>query len=81
MDRNWNRNSGEGVSEKLYRQPYSNSGGGHNRKKNDYNSQEFYCKTIKPAVQPLKKESLQVASIVDEIMSANFSWMKNISIN
>ena len=92
MDRNWNRNSGGGGAtggEKMYgRQSYSSGGVGHYhqqsnhyRKKNDYSSQDFYSKTVKTIVQPVKKESLQVASVEDELMSANFSWIKNSNIN
>ena len=87
MDRNWNRSgsSGGGGGEKMYRQPYS--GGGqhqqhqqqhnHYRKKNDFSGPEFYSKIAKPIVQPLKKESLQVALVEDELMDVNFSWIKN----
>jgi hypothetical protein len=85
MDRNWNRNGGGGGGgaaggggEKMYRQPYSN---GHYRKKNDYSGQDFYSKNPKPIVQQVKKESLQVASVEDELMSATFSWIKNSSLN
>ena len=96
MDRNWNRNGGGGGAtggEKMYsRQSYSSGGGGgggshyhhhsnNYRKKNDYSSQEFYAKTVKQVVQPIKKESLQVASVEDELMSANFSWIKNSPLN
>jgi hypothetical protein len=91
MDRNWNRNGGggggaTGVSgEKMYRQPYSNGHyhhqGNHYRKKNDYSGQDFYSKNSKPIVQPVKKESLQVASVEDELNSTTFSWIKNSSLN
>lgn len=94
MDRNWNRNGGGGATgssgnssgggEKMYRQPYSNGGhhqGNHYRKKNDYSGQDFYSKNAKPIVQPVKKESLQVESVEDELMSTTFSWIKNSSIN
>ena len=95
MDRNWNRNGGgggnsggggsnSGGGEKMYRQPYSNGGhhqGNHYRKKNDYNGQDFYSKNAKSIVQPVKKESLQVASVEDELMSTTFSWIKNSSVN
>lgn len=82
--------------EKMYsRQSYSSGGGGggggggshyhhhsnNYRKKNDYSSQEFYAKTVKQVVQPIKKESLQVASVEDELNSANFSWIKNSPLN
>ena len=96
MDRNWNRNGGGGGSsgEKMYKQPYSNGGGGRNhnqpysgsagsntqnnyRKKNDFSGQEYYSKIVKPVVQPLKKESLQVELLEDELMDVNFSWIKN----
>lgn len=94
MDRNWNR-SGSGStttlsnnsSEKMYRQPYSNSSCGHQhqsnhyRKKNDYNSQEFYSKTAKPIVQAIKKDLLQISLVEDELNSANFSWVKNSGLN
>jgi hypothetical protein len=75
-------NSGGG--EKMYRQPYSNGGhhqGNHYRKKNDYNGQDFYSKNAKPIIQPVKKESLQVASVEDELMATTFSWIKNSSVN
>jgi len=92
MDRNWNRNGGGGGAtgssggEKMYRQPYSNANGGHHqgnhyRKKNDYSGQDFYSKNAKPIVQPVKKESLQVALVEDELMSTTFSWIKNSSVN
>jgi hypothetical protein len=92
MDRNWNRNGGgggnsggnSGGGEKMYRQPYSNGGhhqGNHYRKKNDYSGQDFYSKNAKPIVQPVKKESLQVESVEDELMASTFSWIKNISVN
>jgi hypothetical protein len=81
-------NSGGGNSggEKMYRQPYSNANGGHHqgnhyRKKNDYSGQDFYSKNAKPTVQPVKKESLQVASVEDELMATTFSWIKNSSVN
>ena len=81
-------NSGGGNSsgggEKMYRQPYSNGGhhqGNHYRKKNDYSGQDFYSKNAKPIVQPVKKESLQVESVEDELMASTFSWIKNISVN
>lgn len=81
-------NSGGGNSsgggEKMYRQPYSNGGhhqGNHYRKKNDYSGQDFYSKNAKPIVQPVKKESLQVESVEDELMSTTFSWIKNSSVN
>ena len=75
-------NSGGG--EQMYRQPYSSGGhhqGNHYRKKNDYNGQDFYSKNAKPIVQPVKKESLQVASVEDELMATTFSWIKNSGIN
>jgi hypothetical protein len=92
MDRNWNRNGGGGGNsgsgntggEKMYRQPYSSGGhhqGNHYRKKNDYSSQDFYSKNAKQVVQPVKKESLQVALVEDELMSTTFSWIKNSSVN
>ena len=87
MDRNWNRNGGGGGNsggEKMYRQPYSNGGhhqGNHYRKKNDYSGQDFYSKNAKPIVQPVKKESLQVALVEDELMATTFSWIKNSSVN
>jgi len=95
MDRNWNRNGGGGSAtgggsnsggggEKMYKQPYSNGGhhqGNHYRKKNDYNGQDFYSKNAKPIIQPVKKESLQVASVEDELMATTFSWIKNSSVN
>ena len=83
-------NSGGGNSggnsggEKMYKQPYSNGGhhqGNHYRKKNDYSGQDFYSKNAKPIVQPVKKESLQVASVEDELMATTFSWIKNSSVN
>ena len=82
--------SGGGVSsggEKLYKQPYS--GGQHNqqhnqphnqhhyRKKNDFSGPEYYSKVAKPVTQPLKKESLQVELVEDELMDEKFSWIKN----
>jgi hypothetical protein len=82
--------------EKMYRHNYTSGCGGascggsgghynhqsnHYRKKNDYNSQDFYSKNMKPVVQPLKKDSLQVSLVEDELNSANFSWIKNISLN
>lgn len=97
MDRNWNRNGGGGGAtgggnsgggnsggEKMYKQPYSSGGhhqGNHYRKKNDYSGQDFYSKNVKPIVQPVKKESLQVESVEDELMSTTFSWIKNSSVN
>jgi len=90
MDRNWNRNGGSsgatgGGGEKMYRQPYSSGNyhhqGNHYRKKNDYSGQDFYSKNPKPVVQPVKKESLQVESVEDELMSITFSWIKNSSLN
>ena len=75
---------GNSGGEKMYRQPYSNGGhhqGNHYRKKNDYNGQDFYSKNAKPIVQPVKKESLQVASVEDELMATTFSWIKNSSVN
>ncbi len=94
MDRNWNRNGGGGSAtggggnsgggEKMYKQPYSNGGhhqGNHYRKKNDYSGQDFYSKNAKPIIQPVKKESLQVASVEDELMATTFSWIKNSSVN
>ena len=78
-------NSGNsGGGEKMYRQPYSSGGhhqGNHYRKKNDYNGQDFYSKNAKPIVQPVKNESLQVASVEDELMATTFSWIKNSGIN
>jgi hypothetical protein len=87
MDRNWNRNGGGGGNtsgEKMYRQPYSSGGhhqGNHYRKKNDYSSQDFYSKNAKPIVQPVKKESLQVESVEDELIASTFSWIKNSCVN
>ena len=90
MDRNWNRGNGTGGAggggagggEKMYKQSYS---GGQNyqnyRKKNDYSGQDFYSKNAKPIVQPVKKESLQVALVEDELMATTFSWIKNSSVN
>jgi hypothetical protein len=86
MDKNWNRggvNSGSNngyTGEKNYRQPYS--GGHHNqnnqyRKKNDFSGPEYYSKVAKPVTQPLKKESLQVELVEDELMDEKFSWIKN----
>ena len=86
MDRNWNRGGGTstftgGGGEKNYK--HSQSGGSGNyqnnnyRKKNEYSGQDFYNKIAKSAVQPLKKESLQVALIEDELTNVNFSWIKN----
>ena len=75
---------GNSGGEKMYRQPYSSGGhhqGNHYRKKNDYSGQDFYSKNAKPIVQPVKKESLQVASVEDELMSTTFSWIKNSSVN
>jgi len=79
--------SSGGGGEKMYRQPYSGGGGGqhqqhqqqhnHYRKKNDFSGPEFYSKNAKPIIQPLKKESLQVALVEDELMDVNFSWNKN----
>jgi len=72
MDRNWNRG----------RQPNSASQH-HNyyRKKNDFSGQDYYNKTVKSVVQqPIKKEGLQVASIENELMDINFSWLKNTII-
>jgi hypothetical protein len=72
-----------GGGEKNYKQPYSggqhhnNTHYSHYRKKNDFSGPEFYCKAAKPAIQPLKKESLQVSLIEDELMDVNFSWIKN----
>lgn len=94
MDRSWNRNNGSsggggynGSGEKMYRQHYSGGGGGHHnnqgnnyRKKNDYNGQDFYSKNTKPVAQPVKKESLQVALVEEELNSATFSWIKNSSL-
>ena len=60
---------------------YYNHQSNHYRKKNDYNSQDFYSKNMKPVVQPVKKDSLQVLLVEDELNSANFSWIKNISVN
>jgi hypothetical protein len=65
-----------------HNQPYSGSGGSNTqnnnyRKKNDFSGQEYYSKIVKPVVQPLKKESLQVALLEDELMDVNFSWIKN----
>lgn len=73
MDRNWNR----GGTNNGYRQPYS--GGQHNqyRKKNDFSGPEYYSKVAKPVTQPLKKESLQVELVEDELMDEKFSWIKN----
>ena len=86
MDKNWNRGGGNrvGNGEKMYKQHYT-GGSGHNQnsqnnhyhKKNDFSGQEFYSKTAKQIVQPLKKESLQVALFEDELMDVNFSWIKN----
>lgn len=79
--------------EKMYKHNYTSGGGAsgsgghynhqsnHYRKKNDYNSQDFYSKNMKPAVQPVKKDSLQVSLVEDELNSVNFSWIKNISVN
>lgn len=86
MERNWNRSGGSGVAgEKMYKQSYSggqhyqnHNNNQHYRKKNDFSGQEYYSKIAKPvAVQPLKKESLQVALIENELMDVNFSWIKN----
>lgn len=77
-------NSGNSGGEKMYKQPYSSGGhhqGNHYRKKNDYSGQDFYSKNAKPIVQPAKKESLQVASVEDELMSTTFSWIKNSGVN
>jgi hypothetical protein len=79
-----NSGSGNTGGEKMYRQPYSSGGhhqGNHYRKKNDYSSQDFYSKNAKPIVQPVKKETLQVALVEDELMSTTFSWIKNSSVN
>lgn len=86
MDRGWNRSN-----EKIYRQP--SSGGHYQphqshqshqshsqhyyRKKNDFTGPEFYSKTTKPNVQSLKKDSLQVSLIEDELKDIHFSWIKN----
>jgi hypothetical protein len=75
---------GNSGGEKMYRQPYSSGGhhqGNHYRKKNDYSGQDFYSKNAKPIVQPVKKESLQVALVEDELMATTFSWIKNSSVN
>ena len=77
-------NSGNSGGEKMYKQPYSSGGhhqGNHYRKKNDYSGQDFYSKNAKPIVQPVKKESLQVALVEDELMATTFSWIKNSSVN
>jgi len=72
MERSWNRNGSN-----TFRQPYS-GGSNYYRKKNDFSGQDYYTKTVKPAVQlPLKKEGLQVALIENELMDTNFSWFKN----
>ena len=91
MDRNWNRggannsssgsNNGYTGGEKNYKQPYS--GGQHNNqhnhysKKNEFSGPEYYCKVAKPVTQLLKKESLQIMLVEDELMDENFSWIKN----
>ena len=83
MDKGWNR-----LNEKNYRQP---SSGGHQqsnqlnpqhyyRKKNDFSGPDYYSKTTKPNAQPLKKESLQVVLVEDELKDVNFSWIKNSHI-
>ena len=84
MDRNWNRGGNSSTvnstdSEKNYRQPYTSNHHYHYRKKNDFSGQEYYSKTVKPVLsQPVvKKESLQVALIENELMDNNFSWVKN----
>jgi hypothetical protein len=81
MERNWNRGSANSGSnnggEKNYKQQYS---GGHHsqyRKKNDFSGPEYYNKVAKPVTQPLKKESLQVELVEDELMDEKFSWIKN----
>ena len=83
MDRNWNRGGNSSTanstdSEKNYKHSYS-SNHYHYRKKNDFSGQEYYSKTVKPVLtQPVvKKESLQVALIENELMDNNFSWVKN----
>jgi hypothetical protein len=93
MDRNWNRNgfgnnsgsSSSATGEKMYKHSYSGNihhhQANHYRKKNDYSGQDFYNKNTKPSLQIIKKESLQVASIEEELNSSNFSWIKNNCIN
>ena len=74
MDRNWNRGGASGAGgEKMHKQTYQ-------RKKNDYNGQEYYNKKPVPSSQPLKKEGLQVALVENELMDSNFSWLKNVGI-
>jgi len=76
MEKSWNR---IGSSTFTNRQPYS-GGANHNhyRKKNDFSGQEYYSKTVKPVVQlALKKDSLQVELIENELIDINFSWLKN----
>ena len=84
MDRNWNRGGNTITansidSEKNYRQSYTSNHHYHYRKKNDFSGQEYYSKTVKPVLTlPIvKKESLQVALIENELMDNNFSWVKN----
>jgi hypothetical protein len=78
MEKSWNRSGSSS-----FKQPYS-GGANHNhyRKKNDFSGQEYYSKTVKPVVQlPLKKESLQVELIENELLDINFSWLKNGGTN
>ena len=84
--RNHNQTYSGGDGGGIYNQHYSGGGGGgggnhsqHNsyRKKNDFSGPDFYSKNAKQTVQPLKKESLQVALFEDELMDVNFSWIKN----
>jgi len=87
MDRNWNRggSGGSGASnggEKMFRHPYSGGQNNYNhyRKKNDFSGAEYYSKNVKPIsaqAQPVKKETLQVAMVENELMGGNFSWVKN----
>jgi hypothetical protein len=82
MDRNWNRGNGSNSSsggEKIYRQPYTGNQH-HYRKKNDYSGQEYYNKNVKHVSSHtiVKKESLQIALVENELMDHNFSWLKNV---
>jgi hypothetical protein len=84
MDRNWNRGSANGSNngytarEKNYRQPHTGGGGQHHyRKKNEFSGPEYYSKVAKPVSQTVKKESLDIALIEDELLDVNFSWIKN----
>ena len=93
MDRNWIRSGEKNYKQQQpyqqpqqqpyqqpYQQPHQQPHQQHYRKKNDYNSQEFYnhdYKSIKQVAQVIKKESFNIALHEDELLNTNFSLLKN----